>query len=51
MKYRLTTGGATNKVELYIIDLFRLYLIINRRDIPMNNDLGFDFLIKNKRIN
>lgn len=45
MKYLLSTGGSTNKVEYYIIDLFKLYLSIYPKDIPNAQQIGFDFIL------
>lgn len=46
-KYLLSTGLVTDKVEYYIIDLFKLYLSIYPGDIPGFPGLGFDFIITN----
>lgn len=43
-KYLLSTGITTDRVEYYIIDLFKLYLSVYPGDIP-NADIGFDFII------
>lgn len=43
-KYLLSTGGSTERVELYILDLFKLYLSIYPKDIPGSN-MGFDFIL------
>lgn len=45
MKYLLSTGQSTNKVEYYIIDLFKLYLSIWPNDIPHAGNIGFDFIL------
>lgn len=45
MKYLLLTGSSTNKVEYYIIDLFKLYLNIWPGDIPNASQIGFDFIL------
>ena len=45
MKYLLSTGMSTDKVEYYIIDLFKLYLNIWPNDIPNSPNLGFDFIL------
>lgn len=45
MKYLLSTGLSTDKVEYYIIDLFKLYLNIWPKDIPNSPDIGFDFIL------
>ena len=42
-KYLLSTGKVTDKIEYYILDLFRLYLSIYPRDIPGADRIGFDF--------
>ena len=44
-KYLLSTGLATDKLEEYIVDLFRLYLQIWPREIPGLPQLGFDFIL------
>lgn len=44
-RYLLTTGETTTKVEEYIIDLFRLYLMVYPGDIPHAPGIGFDFLL------
>lgn len=45
MKYLLSTGQSTNKIEYYIIDLFKLYLNIWPNDIPNSPQIGFDFIL------
>lgn len=42
-KYLLSSGQATERVEYYVIDLFKLYLKIFPGDIPGASGLGFDF--------
>ena len=42
-KYLLSSGQATDRVEYYVLDLFRLYLKIFPGDIPGASGLGFDF--------
>ena len=42
-KYLLSTGTATDRLEYYVLDLFRLYLKIYPGDIPGASGLGFDF--------
>lgn len=42
MRYLLTTGEVTDRTELYILDLFKLYLTINPGDIPNLSSMGFD---------
>lgn len=44
MKYLLSTGEVTEKVEYYILDLFKLYLSIYPRDIPGAPKIGFNFI-------
>lgn len=44
-KYLLSTGRGTNKVEEYVIDLFKLYLQIWPGDIPGASSIGFDFIL------
>lgn len=44
-KYLLSTGLATDKIEDYIVDLFRLYLQIWPGEIPGFPQLGFDFIL------
>lgn len=46
-KYLLSTGKATYREELYILDQFKLYLTINPGDIPGEAGLGFDFTLTN----
>lgn len=45
MKYLLSDGSSTNRVEYYIIDLFKLYLNIYPNDIPNSPNIGFDFIL------
>lgn len=45
MKYLLSTGMSTSKIEYYIIDLFKLYLSIYPGDIPGAPKIGFDFIL------
>lgn len=45
MKYLLSTGNLTDKVEKYIIDLFKLNLSIWPGDIPGDSGVGFDFIL------
>ena len=42
-KYLLSSGQATDRVEYYVLDLFKLYLKIFSGDIPGASGLGFDF--------
>lgn len=44
-KYLLSTGITTDRVEYYIIDLFKLYLSVYPGDIPNADYIGFDFII------
>lgn len=43
-KYLLSSGTSTDKVEYYILDLFKLYLSIYPGDIP-GSQIGFDFIM------
>ena len=43
MKYILSDGRSTTRVEEYMVDLFKLYLTIFPGDIPGAPDYGFDF--------
>ena len=45
MKYLLSDGSSTSRVEYYIIDLFKLYLNIYPKDIPNSPNIGFDFIL------
>ena len=45
MKYLLSTGLSTSKIEYYIIDLFKLYLSIYPGDIPGASGIGFNFIL------
>lgn len=45
MKYLLSTGVSTSKIEYYIIDLFKLYLSIYPGDIPGAPKIGFNFIL------
>lgn len=44
MKYLLSTGEITGKIEKYILDLFKLNMAIYPGDIP-NSSIGFNFVI------
>lgn len=44
MKYLLSTGETTSRIEYYILDLFRLNLQIWPGDIPGAPGIGFDFI-------
>jgi hypothetical protein len=43
MKYLLSDGSVVERVEYYIIDLFKLYLSVYPGDIPGASGIGFDF--------
>lgn len=43
MKYLLSTGETTDRVEKYILDLLRIELIVMPGDIPGNRGIGSDF--------
>lgn len=45
MKYLLSSGFSTDRIELYILDLFRIHLQIYPGDIPGMSGYGFDFII------
>lgn len=44
MKFLLSTGKSTDRIEVYVIDLFKLYLNIVPGDIP-GTDIGFNFIL------
>ena len=44
-KYLLSTGETTSKIEEYILDLFKMNLVIRPNDIPHFDLLGFDFTL------
>ena len=44
MKYLLSTGRSTTKIEKYILDLIRLHMSIQPGDIPFS-DAGFNFIL------
>lgn len=46
MKYLLTTGVSTDRVELYILDLFKLYFEVGIDEIP-NSSIGFNKILTN----
>lgn len=48
-KYLLSTGLVTEKIEYYILDLFKLHLSIYPNDIPGASQIGFDFIITNTK--
>ena len=43
MKYILSSGRGTTRVEEYIIDLFKLYLKIYPGDVPFAPEYGFNW--------
>ena len=43
-KYLKSDGSITNKVDDYIVDLFKLYFTIHPNDIPGTN-IGFNFIM------
>ena len=45
IKYLLSTGDTTTKIEEYILDLFKMNLVIRPNDIPHYNSVGFDFIL------
>lgn len=46
-RYLLSSGKATYRLELYILDQFKVYLTVNPGDIPGDSTLGFDFTLTN----
>lgn len=44
-KYLLSTGETTTKLEEYVLDLFKMNLVIRPNDIPHYTTLGFDFTL------
>jgi hypothetical protein len=44
MKFLLSTGKSTDRIEVYVIDLFKLYLNIVPGDIP-GTEIGFNFIL------
>lgn len=48
-KYLLSTGLVTDKIEYYIIDLFKLHLSVFPNDIPGAEHIGFNFIITNTK--
>lgn len=44
-KYLLSTGDTTTKIEEYVLDLFKMNLVIRPNDIPHYSILGFDFTL------
>ena len=47
MKYLLSSGKATDRLEYYVMDLFKVYLSVYPGDIPGSPDFGFDFSFSN----
>lgn len=47
IKYLLSNGQSTSKVEEYILDLVDIYLKVNPGDIPHRDDLGMNFTLTN----
>ena len=45
IKYLLSTGETTTKLEEYVLDLFKMNLVIRPKDIPHYSTLGFDFTL------
>ena len=45
MKYVLSTGETTTNKITYISDLIRLYLVLNKNEIPYSN-IGSDRLVR-----
>ena len=43
-RYLLSTGVISTKIELYILDLFKLNLGIHPGDIPHASDMGFNMI-------
>ena len=48
-KYVLSTGQVTDRIEYYILDLFKLYLKVYPGDIPGASSLGFNFNLLDTR--
>ena len=47
MRFLLSTGLSTDKIEYYVLDLFKLHLNILPGDIPTASSLGFNFNMVN----
>ena len=47
MKYLLSSGKATDRLEYYVMDLFKIYLSVYPGDIAGSPDFGFDFSFSN----
>lgn len=43
-KYLKSDGNITNKIDDYIVDLFKLYFTVHPNDIPGTN-IGFNFIM------
>lgn len=48
MKYLLSNGKSTDKIEYYILDLFKLHLKIYPGDIPGAKEIGANFVISDR---
>ena len=46
MKFLLSNGLSTDRIEYYVIDLFKLYLKVYPGDIPGFYSFGFNFNMK-----
>ena len=42
-RYLLSSGRVTDRLEYYVMDLFRLYLTVYPGDVPNVPSFGFDF--------
>lgn len=42
-KFLLSTGQSTDKLEYYVLDLFKMYMNVNPGDIPGAPNMGFSF--------
>ena len=45
VKYLLSTGDTTTKIEEYVLDLFKMNLVVRPDDIPHYSTVGFDFTL------
>lgn len=45
MKYLLSDGSSTNKIEYYIIDLFKIYFTVYPNDVLGVDSIGFDYTL------
>lgn len=44
MKYLLSTGKITTRIEYYVLDLIKLNLIVLPKDLPIDSStIGFDY--------